>query len=178
MSGVTRKVTLAGAMLVAAAWMGGMTLAISATSVRAQDLDSQQSADTAADASAVVETPDVLPITVGPNWSGTIDDDTLGLGDFQISFNQPPSRSLKGGWLATFNDGPQYLGNFTGKSTPKTVNFNLQSGTFEKKTCRIKFKSVTANGGFIEGNYKWSDCGKQFKGFTGGSISLSLNPPE
>jgi len=163
-------------MLGAAVWMGLMAVAISATSVRAQDVDSQDSATAgASDAGALAdaESPDALPISVGGPWSGTISDNVLGAGNFMITFNKPSSRKLSGGWNATFSNEPKFLGDFKGNATSKNVNFNLKSGEFEQSSCRLKFKSVTAGGGFIQGNYKWTNCGKQFKGDTGGSISIT-----
>jgi hypothetical protein len=174
-----RKVSLAGAMLGAAAWMGVM--AISATSIHAQDVNSQDSGTASApasDASAAddAESPDALPISVGGPWSGTITDVSLLVGSFSITFDQK-NRKLKGGWIATFTNEPEFLGDFKGDSTSKKVDFNLSSGQFDKKSCRLKFKSVTAGGGFIQGNYKWVNCGKQFEGDKGGSIVITPNVP-
>jgi hypothetical protein len=133
-------------------------------------------ADSASDASAGAEaaSPDVLPISVGGAWSGTITDDTLGAGDFTISFTQT-KRRLSGGWTATFSIEPEFLGDFKGTSKSKRVNFNLSSGQFERKSCRLAFKSSIAGGGQIQGGYKWVNCGKQFKGDKGGSITITPN---
>jgi hypothetical protein len=174
-----RKISLAGALLGAAVWMGVM--AISATSVQAQDVNSQDSATAgapASDASATddTESPDALPISVGGPWSGTITDDSLLAGGFAITFDQK-NRKLNGGWTATFSNEPEFLGDFKGKSTSKKVDFNLSSGQFDKNSCRLKFKSVTAGGGYIQGNYKWVNCGKQFKGDKGGSIVITPYVP-
>lgn len=106
----------------------------------------------------------------------TITDVNLLVGRFSITFDQK-NRKLKGGWTATFSNEPEFLGDFKGNSASKKVDFNLSSGQFDKKSCRLKFKSVTAGGGFIQSNYKWVDCGHQFEGDKGGSIVITPNVP-
>ena len=81
-------------------------------------------------------------------------------------------RRLSGGWTATFGT-QEFLGDFKGIATPKQVNFNLASGQFERRSCRLEFKSVSASGGEIQGTYRWVACGTQFKGDKGGSISIT-----
>ncbi len=155
-------------VLGAVGWISLMLMVFSVWPVGAQDLDPLDSA-----LSGAVTSPDALPITVGGPWSGTITDDMLGAGTFMITFNKPSNRNLSGGWNATFSNQPELLGNFKGTATAKRVNFNLNSGGFDSHSCRLKFKSSSAGGGFIQGNYKWVNCGKQFKGDKGGSISIT-----
>ena len=171
MGSTMRKISVVSALLGAAIWMGMTASPALVKSAHAQEIGNQDSsaADTSAsDASGESDTdsPDALPINVAGPWSGTISDDHMGDGGFTITFSQA-RRKLNGGWTATFSGQPQFLGDFKGRSASKRVTFGLSSGQFNKRSCHIKFKSTTAGGGQILGNYKWAGCGKQFKGDKG-----------
>ncbi|MGC1676287.1 MAG: hypothetical protein WA740_02040 [Candidatus Binataceae bacterium] len=178
MSSVVKKISVASALFGAVVWMGVMVSPASVTPVHAQEISNQDS--TAADTSAAdandeadLDSPDALPINVGGAWSGTINDERMGAGDFTITFRQN-RRKLNGGWTATFNSEPVFLGDFKGRSTSRRVTFRLSSGQFQKRSCHIKFRSTNASGGQITGNYRWANCGKQFKGDKGGMINITL----
>ena len=144
--------------------------------VSTDDSSAVQDSDSDGPAVADGESPDALPISVAGQWQGTISDDKLGAADFTITFSQK-RRKLKGGWTADFNSEPEFLGDFRGLATSERVNFHLLSGQFDRKSCRLIFRSVTANGGQIQGDYKWVDCGKQFRGDKGGSIDITPVEP-
>lgn len=179
MSSTVKKISVASALFGAVVWMAVMVSPASVTPVHAQEISNQDS--TAADASAAdasdeadLDSPDALPINVGGAWSGSIRDDMLGAGDFTITFSQK-KRKLNGGWSATIGSLADFLGDFKGRSNSKRVTFNLSSGQFQKRSCHLKFRSTTASGGQIIGNYRWVNCGKEFKGDKGGSINITLN---
>ncbi|MFZ0660273.1 MAG: hypothetical protein WAM05_16255 [Candidatus Binataceae bacterium] len=177
MSSTAKRLSLASALFGAAIWMGMTTLPAFVVSAHAQAISNQDSTATDASASdasdgADLESPDALPISVNGSWSGTISDDKMGGGDFTITFSQR-RRKLNGGWTATFTALPQFLGDFRGKSTSTRVTFNLSSGQFNKRSCHIKFRSTSASGGQIIGTYRWADCGKEFKGNSGGVINIT-----
>ena len=171
------KISMASALFGAMVWIGTMTLPAIVSSAHAQEIGAQDSApadSSAMDASdgADTDSPDALPISVAGAWSGTISDDKMGAGDFTITFSQN-RRKLNGGWTATFTAVPEFLGDFKGRSSSRRVNFQLASGQFDKRSCHIRFKSTTAGGGQILGNYRWANCGKQFKGDKGGTINIT-----
>ncbi len=177
MSSTVKKISVVSALFGAVLWIGTMTLPAIVISAHAQEISTQDS--TSADSSAMdasdgadTDSPDALPISVGGPWSGTITDDVMGAGNFTITFSQN-RRKLNGGWTATFTSLPEFLGDFKGRSTSKRVNFQLASGQFNKRSCHIRFRSTTAGGGQILGNYRWADCGKQFKGDKGGTINIT-----
>jgi len=180
MSSTVKTISVASAFFGALLWIGTMTLPAIVSSAHAQEISAQDDS-TAPDASASdgsdgadTDSPDALPISVAGAWSGTITDDALGAGDFTITFSQK-NRKLNGGWTATFTSVPEFLGDFKGKSTSSRVTFNASSGQFNKRSCRLKFKSTTASGGQILGNYRWANCGKEFKGDKGGTINITPN---
>lgn len=180
MSSTVKTISVASAFFGALLWIGTMTLPAMVTPARAQEISAQD--DSAApDASASdgseeadIDSPDALPINVGGAWSGTITDDALGAGDFTITFSQK-NRKLNGGWTATFTSVPEFLGDFKGKSTSRRVTFKASSGQFNKRSCRLKFRSTSASGGQILGNYRWANCGKEFKDDKGGTINITPN---
>jgi hypothetical protein len=136
-----------------------------------------------AEASADASSPDAV-IDVTGSWSGTITDDVAGLGTITLSLSQS-GRDLRSGsgWTATFNDfpgtPPEFVGGMANGSKvneKSVVILRLVSASFDKKECRVVFKSTTANGTEIQGNYKYVNCGKQFKGNKGGTISVTPTP--
>jgi hypothetical protein len=143
-----------------------------------QDVSSPDDADDPDDAATNAVSPDfLLPITVRGPWTGSISDDALGSGDFSITFKQHNYR-LTGGWTATFNTSPEYIGNVRGTAGARVIKFRLASGQFRRFSCRLIFKSITASGSEIQGNYFWYGCGRQFAGDKGGSIDITPIPPE
>jgi hypothetical protein len=145
---------------------------LSARSAFAQD-DSTDGVDT--DAVSPDRLP--LPINVAGGWTGTITDNSLGAGTFNISFAQT-NRKLSGGWSITFTDQsePMLTGDFNGRATAKEIDFHLDSGQFERKACRLEFHSMVAKGSeIISGKYSWTGCKPQFKGK--GTIEITPIPP-
>ncbi|MHB8382928.1 MAG: hypothetical protein ACYDC3_11410, partial [Candidatus Binataceae bacterium] len=128
----------------------------------------------ASGSSADAASPDALPLNITGKWTGSITDDGMGAGDFTVSFTQS-NRKLRGGWTATFTSA-SLLGSLKGRAAPRKVNFAMSSGDFTKRSCRMKFKSLSAAVGQIQGNYRWAGCGKQFKGNAGGKITITPVP--
>jgi|SRR5215469_7983537 len=131
----------------------------------------------APEASANAESPDALPINVQGSWSGTITDDSVGAGTIALAIKQKNGK-LSGGWTLTFKTSttsPQYVGGIENgsRSSSDQVTLKLGSSAFQKGNCRIQFESMTASGTQIQGNYKWADCGQQFKGDGGGTINIT-----
>jgi hypothetical protein len=115
-----------------------------------------------------------LPINIQGGWSGSITDDSLGVGTFDISIVQK-SRKLKGQWTAQLPDEPLFLGDFKGRATARVITLHIGSTTaFNKKSCQLNFHSLVASGIGISGKYTWEGCAGQFKG-AGGTIDIVPN---
>jgi hypothetical protein len=174
---VVRKVSFASAMIGAAVWTLAMVGPNSVPSAFAQSATSDAAASDAAtpDATSTADasSADALPINIAGQWSGSMNDDNLGAGDFSINFDQTNKR-LTIGWSVNFAS-VMYQGAGTGRSNSKKVTFKLTSGSFEKKGCKAKFTSMFASGTQIQGNYKWSGCDKEFGEAKdkGGSITIT-----
>lgn len=129
----------------------------------------------AQDANSDAVSPDALPINVQGSWTGSITDDTMGAGDFTIAIMQR-KRRLSGGWTATFPSTPEFLGDFEGRATAAVITLRLSSADFTRRRCRLDFRSITASGTEMQGNYRWVNCGKEFQGDKGGSIDITPTP--
>jgi hypothetical protein len=172
-----------GSTIVATFMLLGL-IGLGARLASAQDIDSDPAVSSDQDVSAPDdvntdgETPEEfpLPINVQGSWSGSITDDSMGGGTISISIAQHNTK-LSGGWTATFPTSPEFLGNFKGSAGSRIIKLKLASAQFNRRLCRLVFKSVTASGVEIQGNYIWYGCGRQFKGDKGGSIDITPNIP-
>jgi hypothetical protein len=179
MNGVVRKISLASALLGAGVWMLVIAGPVSVAPAHAQTAAATPDASATDNSSPDVSTPDALILDLNGQWSGTIIDDNLGSGDLSVNIlqNQKNHKKFTLSWSAEFTS-VSYQGQGDGKATSRKVDFDLTSGSFTEKHCKAVFKSTSADGGSIQGNYKWVNCGKQFGDSKdkGGTISIQIQP--
>ena len=174
-----RKISLASALLGAGVWVLAIAGPASVAPVHAQTAAATPDASATDDSTADVSTPDALILNLNGQWEGTMIDNVLGSGDVSINIlqNQKNHKKFTLSWSVTFPS-ISYQGQGDGKATSKKVSFDLTSGSFTDKRCKAEFKSTSADGGSIQGNYKWVNCGKQFGDSKdkGGTISIDIQP--
>jgi|GEM_PF-4978528 len=112
-------------------------------------------------------------VGVSGRWSGTIVDNTLGAGSFDLSISQHKQK-LNGGFEISppQGAGEDLSGSLSGKATSNSIAFTLKPSRI--KGCRIFGTSTAVSSSEIKGSYATANCGNSL---TKGTFDVNLEHP-